>query len=527
MEYSLLSKMKTDQFEEPIAMKVHGKIRSLEALAQELEILRSRNKKIVHCHGVFDLLHVGHLRYFQEAKMMGDVLIVTLTPDRFVNKGPMRPVFTESHRAEMIASLDIVDYVVINEWPTAEETIRCLKPHIYVKGPDYRDHRNDLTGKIKEEEESVRSVDGEIRYTNDITFSSSALLNQNFPIYTKEQMEYLDRIKGKYSAHAIREYLDRLSSLRVLLIGEAIIDEYVFCNAIGKSAKEPMLVMQKLQTETYAGGVLAIANHLSDFCQKITIASFVGHGQDRNDFVLNHLKPNVHLDCITKSNSPTLVKRRYVDAYTKSKLFGVYEINDEIITKAEEDLFISKLEKQLPDHDIVLIADYGHGLISDKIVELLMRQKKFLAVNTQVNASNIGYHTISKYPRADYVCIHEGELRHEYRTRTKDEKILIQELYRRMGCETVVMTRGVKGALAYREEEGFLSCPPFANKVVDRIGAGDTLLAITSAAFGAGLPTDLSLLLGNLAAAEKVGVMGTGQAISKIGLLKSIDTLLK
>ncbi|MBI1870551.1 MAG: adenylyltransferase/cytidyltransferase family protein [Chlamydiae bacterium] len=504
-----------------------GKIKTLDVLAQELEALRLQDKKIVHCHGVFDLLHVGHLRYFKEAKAMGDILVVTLTPDRFVNRGPMRPVFTQDHRAEMIASLDVVDHVAINEWPTAVETIRCLKPHIYVKGPDYRDHQKDVTGMIGLEEESVRFVNGEIRYTNDVTFSSSALLNQHFPLYTREQMEYLDRIKGKYSSQAIREYLSQLSSLRVLLIGEAIIDEYVFCNAIGKSAKEPMLVMQKLQTEAYAGGVLAIANHLSDFCQKITIASYEGNTRDRNDFVLNHLKPNVHLDCITKSNSPTLVKTRYVDAYTKSKLFGVYEINDELITSDEEDVLLSKLKQHLPDHDLIIVADYGHGLISEKIVEFLMKEKKFLAVNTQVNASNIGYHTISKYPRADYVCIHEGELRHEYRTRTKDEKVLVEQLYRRMGCETVVMTRGVKGALAYREEEGFLSCPPFANKVVDRIGAGDTLLGITSACFGGGLPTDLSLLLGNLAAAEKVGVMGTGLAISKIGLLKSMETLLK
>src|SRR3990167_10271529 len=106
--------------------------------------------RIVQCHGVFDLLHIGHIKHFQAAKRQGDILVVTITPDRFVNKGPNRPRFTERLRAEAIAALDCVDYVIINSWPTAVEAIQFIKPHVYAKGDEYKNNDNDITGKIDE-----------------------------------------------------------------------------------------------------------------------------------------------------------------------------------------------------------------------------------------------------------------------------------------------------------------------------------------------------------------------------------------
>src|SRR6266705_1601825 len=117
--------------------KEDSKICDLNELASRLNDLRTQGKKIIHCHGVFDLCHVGHIYHLKEAKSMGDVLIVTLTPDRWVNKGPDRPAFSDGLRAEVLAALDVVDYVAVNKWPTAVETIKLLRPAVYVKGPDY------------------------------------------------------------------------------------------------------------------------------------------------------------------------------------------------------------------------------------------------------------------------------------------------------------------------------------------------------------------------------------------------------
>ena len=129
-------------------MQANTKIKTLPELAATLAGLRGQKRRIVHCHGVFDLLHVGHLRYFQEAKAMGDVLVVTLTTDRYVNKGPHRPAFTEQLRAEVLAGLECIDFVAINPTPSAIEAIQLLRPDVYVKGPDYKDASKDVTGKI-------------------------------------------------------------------------------------------------------------------------------------------------------------------------------------------------------------------------------------------------------------------------------------------------------------------------------------------------------------------------------------------
>ena len=114
----------------PTREKKTSKFRTLEELAQLIIRLKGRGKRVVLCHGVFDLLHIGHIRHFEQARRLGDVLVVTVTPDPFVNKGSHRPVFPEQLRGEAIAALDAVNYVAINRWPTAEETIRLLKPDI-------------------------------------------------------------------------------------------------------------------------------------------------------------------------------------------------------------------------------------------------------------------------------------------------------------------------------------------------------------------------------------------------------------
>lgn len=156
-----------------------GEVVELHTLSGILRDLRRVGKKIVLCHGCFDLMHPGHIKYFQAAGEMGDVLVVTLTPDRYVDKGPGRPAFPQELRAEAISALACTDFVAINEWPTAEETLRLLRPHLYVKGQEF-EKLEDKTGKIQKEYQVVREIGAELRFTHEITFSSTKLLNQYF-----------------------------------------------------------------------------------------------------------------------------------------------------------------------------------------------------------------------------------------------------------------------------------------------------------------------------------------------------------
>jgi rfaE bifunctional protein nucleotidyltransferase chain/domain len=157
------------------------KFLDIETLAARLRELKAAGKKIVHCHGCFDLMHPGHIKYLQAARAMGDVLVVTLSPDRYVDKGLGRPAFSERLRAESLAALECVDFVAINRWPTAEETLRLLRPDYYVKGQEF-ERLQDTTGKIQREADVVREIGAELRFTHEIVFSSTALLNAHFRV---------------------------------------------------------------------------------------------------------------------------------------------------------------------------------------------------------------------------------------------------------------------------------------------------------------------------------------------------------
>jgi len=147
--------------------EIYSKIKSIAELKDTVSELKKQNKKIVHCHGVFDLIHPGHIRHLAAAKKAGDVLIVTVTADQFVNKGPGRPIFSEQLRAETLAAIANVDYVAINYAPTAVDCIALLRPDFYVKGQDYEQREKDITGKIAEEEAAVKAVGGSIIFTLD------------------------------------------------------------------------------------------------------------------------------------------------------------------------------------------------------------------------------------------------------------------------------------------------------------------------------------------------------------------------
>ena len=193
----------------------NAKIRSIGTLAKIVAELKDSGNRIVHCHGVFDLVHLGHIRYFSSAKKEGDILVVTLTADKYVKRGPGRPIFDASLRAETLASLAVIDFVAIIYSPTAIESIRAIKPDVYAKGPDYKDRDKDVTGKIYDEEEVVKSVGGKLFITDDITFSSSKLINDYFDVYPPEIREYLNCIRQKYTADFITEKLYSLNKLKV------------------------------------------------------------------------------------------------------------------------------------------------------------------------------------------------------------------------------------------------------------------------------------------------------------------------
>ena len=503
------------------------KIINLKELSKIFSELRSEGKKIVHCHGVFDLLHIGHIKHFEEAKKFGDVLVVSITPDEFVNKGPNRPAFTTSLRLEFLSALESVDYVVANKWPTAEEIIKIIQPNVYCKGPDYKDHLDDITGKIKDEVDTVTSVGGKIMYTDDITFSSSSLLNKFGNLYSKVQELFIRNMVDKFSFEFIKSKVDEINKLKVLVIGEAIIDQYVFCEALGKSGKEPVLVLRDLETQEYLGGSLAIARHLNEFCDTVSVLSFLGENNDYKSFIENNMEENIHLNFLEKSDSPTIVKRRFVDNVDRKKVLGVYSINDDMLNEDEEDKFIESFDKLSKEHDLVIISDYGHGIITSKIANHISKAKKFVSLNAQVNAANIGTHNIRKYKDINCLIINETELQHEMRQREGDVQKMAAILKGLINANYITVTQGKSGAFLLNDRKLPVVCPGFATQVVDKVGSGDALLALLSVCLYSKIDDVLSLFIASLAAAQSVESIGNSKPVSKVTLLKTISHFLK
>ena len=149
------------------------KILSLEVLAKKVSKFKENGETVVQCHGCFDVLHFGHLRHFSEAKKHANYLVVTVTPDKFINKGPDRPIFEIAHRVELIAGLEVVDFVAINRWETSIETLELIKPNYYAKGSEYENPDQNVNPNFFLEKDKLESHGGKMVFTYEETSSSS------------------------------------------------------------------------------------------------------------------------------------------------------------------------------------------------------------------------------------------------------------------------------------------------------------------------------------------------------------------
>lgn len=493
-------------------------------LAASLAALRAQGKRIVLCHGVFDLLHIGHIRYLRQAREQGDILVVTVTPDRFVDKGPGHPAFTEQLRLEAIAALDCVDYAAINEWPTAEETLRLLKPHVYAKGSEFKNFE-DATGKIGREASVAADVGAELVFVDDIVFSSSNLINRYLSNFSKECQEYMQQFRQRYTLAEVLGALDRFKNLKVLVLGDMILDEYEYCSALGASSKDPVLAVLHQSKEVFAGGAAAIANHVAQHVGKVTLCTVLGD-DGAEAFIRNSLAPAVDLLAVTRPNAPTVTKHRILDGYSFQKLLEVYRMETLPLPRAQESAVLRHLEAQIAAHDLVIAADFGHGCITPALVGFLCEKAPFLAVNTQANAGNRGYHTISRYPRADFVSLASHELTLEYRNYTLSSGEMMADLREKLHCRYILTTEGRRGC-AILTPEDFHRAPSFASTVVDRVGAGDALFSVTALGAQQGLSAEIIAFLGNIAGSLAVETIGNAKAVGQDAMRTYITAVMK
>lgn len=505
-----------------------SKICHITEIGPLIESLQLRGERIVHCHGVFDLLHPGHLRHLQEARKQGDRLIVSITPDRFVNKGPGRPAFNESLRLEQLAALVFVDYVVLNDSPDAVSVIKKIRPNIYVKGCEYRDHESDITEKITEEANAVIHAGGEIYYTDDIVYSSSELINRFFDRDSVRLSPFIEKLKKVVTLDQLLSQIDSFKALKVLVIGDAIIDEYQYVEPLGQSGKGVHLTARLLEKETFLGGSLIIANHLASFVERVTLLTGVGQQCQHMPFIQNNLLKNVDAKFIPFDDYPTLTKQRFVlkDGLNITKLFETYSSNHPLLKSQNSRQVIDFLKEQASDFDLIVVTDFGNGFTNPAIIDALCQSKTFLAVNTQTNSGNRGYNVVTHYHRADFISLNEPEIRLAAHDRYSRLETVVEGISSNLKCPFISVTQGVNGVHIFSKERSF-SIPALTTHAVDRVGAGDSYFALASLSATKGYNPMVSGFIGSAAAAMDIQFVGNKEAIEKIAFCKYITRLFK
>ncbi len=475
----------------------------------ELPALRERlfDKRIVLCHGAFDLIHMGHLIHFEEAKSLGDVLVVTITADKHIKK--KRSVsFSEEYRARQLAALEIVDYVAIVNEPSAVTPIDALRPDVYVKGSEYSDLLLDKSANIFHEKEHVEAYGGRVHFTSGETFSSTKLSHflhasseasqDNNPILRNERVLFRDVSALGFSLDQVKRFLVGASALRVCVLGETIIDEWVDVTVTNMSQKSRCVSGRETSRVRQIGAAGIIALHLADFVKEIHC---VTNGLQAD------LPSNVS---VTHLASHPLVKTRFVDCDSGVPLF---ESKSADIQSVRHDLV-----PDFDDYDLVLIADFGHGLLDACAVNRRLADRKaprsFVAAMAQVNSGNYGYNLPTKYVGADCYSLNRTEAELCLRERNLTLPELIERMTQLLPSQTLSVTDGDQGVMVRMRGETF-ALPTLSTSVSDTIGCGDAYFALSSVAACLDQPVGVVALAGSIGAAAMAQRRGNESPVSE------------
>lgn len=494
-------------------------------------VIKQNHQTIALCHGVFDLIHPGHITHLEQAKGMADVLVVSITAAKYVRKGLGRPYFNDEQRMNFLSALECVDYVLLSEGYTVDDIVEVVEPDYYVKGSEYAKEEADLTGMMTSERLLVERHGGQVRYTGGEVFSSTKLINTALAGLPTDVIAYMQDFKTRYTVEDIKHYADQVEKLKILVLGDVIIDRYTYCEVQGLISKDMAYSARLKNTEDYLGGSVAIARHLASFNRQVTLMSVVGDESDIDRQIKNELEGIVDLQLYHSEQIPTIIKQRFLTRNKKREEYKkVFAINNIQTNKNYEqkllDEFVPDLEQEISDYDVVFLCDFGHGLIGKDIMGIVQKKAKWLVLNCQTNSTNKGRNLITKYDRADAFSLDQGELQLAYPSIVFDEKKALRRLRDKLGGMGW-LTRGASGAYGTDAVgEDVCECPAFTLNVKDTIGAGDAFYAIAGIFSAIGAPMEIGLMLGNVAGALGANIVGNKESIQKSNVLKYASTLM-
>ena len=503
---------------------IRDKIIDRDTMREICNSARSSGSRVGLAHGCFDLMHTGHIMHLEEARKLCDILMVSITADQYVNKGPNRPVFNHDVRAYTIASLQCVDYVTINYGTSACELLEHVAPTYYIKGRDYATS-NDYY--LNQERLSVEKGSGSLIFTESELYSSSEIINKYFSKYCDNVDEYLTDMRARYGYDYMCDAMDRISKVNILVLGESIIDRYVYVDVKNKASKSAVLSSRYIGEENMLGASLHIANHLAEICNNVCLVTVVGndHYKYESD---NRLNDKIHKIMYSR-DAPTMVKTRYVEPTYMLKMFEMATYNDNQIGDTDTDTLITEINNIINDYDVLMIADFGQEVFNSKMIGYANSSSKYKGIMVQTNSLNYGYNMASKYANGNYLCIDTTELRLMIRDKTSPVEDIVPLIRDYIDVSDIVsITMGNKGSITYdmRSSTAY-STPSLALGVVDATGAGDVYYSYTLPASYIGLPYDVIGFLGNAAAALSVQSKCTSKVVTKTSFMNFIKSLMK
>ena len=340
----------------------------------------------------------------------------------------------------------------------------------------------------------------------------------------EEKKQFIEQIKKKFGHEELLEKINLLKNLKVLVIGDTIIDVYTYVLPKGRAIKDPILSTEFTSEDIFAGGALAVANHVSSYVDCVSMVTLIGDHNSYTEFINQSLSKNIQLKTFVKENSPTIVKKRYIDSYRKNKLFKVEYMNDKPIPKELSEQIKNYLSEELPKYDLVLVLDYNHGFIDNEIKKILQEKSKFLSLNVQTNSANMGYNYVTSYDHSDFICMNEEELRLPLMMKFENIEEVINQFSNKFGHKQFLVTRGKKGCIFSSYGKNY-SAPILIEKIVDTVGAGDAVFAIASLLACIKIDEEIIPFIANCAGGLGANIIGNKEPVSKEKLLNFVEKL--
>jgi len=460
--------------------------------------------KTVFVSGHFNVLHPGHLRLLRFAKECGSRLVVGVESDRIA--GDAAHVL-EKLRLEGVQSISWVDEAFIMDEPLVA-AIERLRPDIVVKG---KEHELRLNPELA----ALEQYGGRLLFSSGETvFSSLDLIRKEFREFDPRSIslphEYLIR-HGIEPAKLI-ELLQQFSGLKVCVVGDLIIDEYITCQPLGMSQEDPTIVVTPVDSTSFIGGAGIVAAHAAGLGASVQYFSVTGNDVPR-DFALERLvAAGVNARLLVDDGRPTTLKQRY---RSKGKsLLRVSHLHQGAISVGLQQQMLSQLEQAMDGADLLVFSDFNYGCLPQPLVEQLVSMAKsrgvMLAADSQ-SSSQVG--DISRFKGMNLLTPTEREARISTRNREDGLVILAEQLRQQASAQNILLKLGEEGLLIHAGKgkgDDWLTDRVDALNAApkDVAGAGDSLLITSAMTLACGGSIWEAACLGSLAAAVQVGRVG-------------------